>query len=105
MRSQNKRLVSSMLMLFVNTSAVDYYFMSKQLFYCFFFVFQVSRNVVLCYSTSLSRLHQLCFAMCSCLSDSEHDDGEGWKLLKGVHGASPACGYGCTYWAALLDQC
>ena len=48
------------------------------------FVFQASRDVILCYSTSLSRLHQLCSTMCSCLSDSEHEDGEGWKLLKGV---------------------
>ena len=37
-----------------------------------------------CYSTSLSCLHQLCSTMCFCLSDSEHDDGESWKLLKGV---------------------
>ena len=33
------------------------------------FVFQASRDVVLYYSTSLSRLHQLSSTMCSCLSD------------------------------------
>ena len=67
----------------INTSAIDYHLCQNN-YFTVSFVFQASRDVVRCYSTSLSRLHQLCFTMCSGLSDSEHEDREGWKLLKGV---------------------
>ena len=51
------------------TSVVDHHLCQNNNYFNASFVFQASRDVVLCYSTSLSHLHQICSTMCSCLSD------------------------------------